>query len=536
MKSPNFESMQMNESEVFAKNWSSIVLWGGLIFLFGYWLFGFDGITFSDDVYYLLAGRDFWEGKMGTNDYHFSSRWGAYIPAGLIVHWFGMNPHWASAISFIAYLITFLLLFRLQSEKEGKLIFSIWMLTQVYLLHFLTKVYPDALLVLCVAFVVFASTFRFQKPFLAALGIIIGFFVGMVTKETMILLGTFPILILYFDWRSKKMNFSFLGYLIALGTAVILLYLSYFWWKFGDPFYRVTSINAGHYVSEFTYGDKGWKSILRRVSYLPITTFVERIYWPWIVFAIPGIWNALKTKKPIDLEFSLAFLSLLIGFWFMSSTLELYNPIYLNPRHLIVIVPILAFLIGSGWKAWKTNPKMKWTIMSLMILGVAISVFQNDWKTAAFQGVLTVLLFLRKSNWQLAAFSLVLISPAISAIQYQKELKDYPHLINELNREILSTENQSPILVNNFIYFSREVLIPDQGLTENKLIPVESADSLIQTAPEEIRVFIYHYYQHAYPQEEEDIVPLESLLEPSYQLQEGRVNGQVEVNVYRKRN
>ena len=331
------------------------------------------------------------------------------------------------------------------------------------------------------------------------------------------------------------MNLSFLGYLIALGLSVILLYLAYFWWKFGDPFYRVSSINAGHYVSEFTYADKGWKSIWRRLSYLPITTFVERIYWPWIVFAIPGIWNALKTKKPIDLEFSLAFLSLLIGFWFMSSTLELYNPIYLNPRHLIVIVPIMAFLIGSGWKTWKTNPKMKWTIMSLMILGVTISVFQNDWKTAAFQGVLAVLLFLPKSSWQLAAFSLVLIGPAILAIQYQKGLKDYQNLIKSLNKELLSPENQTPILVNNFIYFSREVLIPEQGLTDKKLIPIESADSLIRTAPEEIRVFIYKYYQHAYPQEEEDIRPLGSLLEPSYQMQEGQVDGQIEIQVYRRR-
>jgi hypothetical protein len=50
-------------------------------FLITFWLVGFDGITFSDDVYYLLAGKSFWRGTMVFSDYHFSTRWGAYIPA-----------------------------------------------------------------------------------------------------------------------------------------------------------------------------------------------------------------------------------------------------------------------------------------------------------------------------------------------------------------------------------------------------------------------------------------------------------------------
>ncbi|HAZ25615.1 MAG TPA: hypothetical protein DCY95_14270, partial [Algoriphagus sp.] len=101
----------------------------------------------------------------------------------------------------------------------------------------------------------------------------------------------------------------------ACGITAALLYLGYFWAKFGDPFYRVTSINAGHYVSEFTYADKGISSIIKRITYSPFLTFIERAYWPWIVLAIPGFWKLWKERS--HPEFTLAFICLILGFWFM---------------------------------------------------------------------------------------------------------------------------------------------------------------------------------------------------------------------------
>src|SRR5690606_20965075 len=131
--------------------------------------------------------------------------------------------------------------------------------------------------------------------------------------------------LLYFDWKKKDINRTF--YLAALSTGIILsaAYLSYFWVKFGYPLHRVSSINAGHYISEFTYADKGLWSILRRLTVLPIITFVERSYWAWIVFALPGIVLGLKSKQTPALEVTLACICLLIGFWFMTSTLDFYN-------------------------------------------------------------------------------------------------------------------------------------------------------------------------------------------------------------------
>lgn len=54
------------------KNSKSIYFLTGSLFLIGYWIFGYDGITFSDDVYYMQFGRDFWRGLELRDSSHFT--------------------------------------------------------------------------------------------------------------------------------------------------------------------------------------------------------------------------------------------------------------------------------------------------------------------------------------------------------------------------------------------------------------------------------------------------------------------------------
>src|SRR5688572_20792879 len=109
----------MPNSEIKFTQSKSVAFCFGALFLFMYWLFGFDGITFSDDVFYLLAGKSFWEGTMEFNAYHFSTRWGAYVPSGLIGFLFGFDPHRISLISLVSYLGTLALLLRLLPKNQN---------------------------------------------------------------------------------------------------------------------------------------------------------------------------------------------------------------------------------------------------------------------------------------------------------------------------------------------------------------------------------------------------------------------------------
>lgn len=491
----------------------------GAGFLFLYWLFGFDGITFSDDVYYLLAGKNFWEGTMEFSDYHFSTRWGAYIPSGLVGFLFGFDPHRISLISFISYLGTLTLLIKVLPKGSNPWILLIWLSTQVYFLHFLTKVYPDSQLVFWSVLIPFSAVYRKEKPVLAAFGVIAGLFFGFLTKETIILLAPLPIFLFAFDWKNGIKSFSFYSALLGFGLVIGCIYLGYFWIEFGNLFYRFESIQDGHYISEFTYADKSTWVMLNRLTILPIITFVERSYWVWIVFAIPGLLKIRKNPQSPGIEFGFAFLSLIGLFWVMSSTLRFYNPIYLNPRHLIILVPVLAFLICLGWKEWQHNPRLKGILISLILFGAAISLLQFDWKMAAFQVSIPVMIYFiqgKKLEWTMGIYLMI---PAIMAVCYQLKLKEYNSLIKTISGLSLIPSNQSLILTNNFLDFSKEVIFPKDKSVQNLLFPIEKLDSIKSHSPQKIRVLIYDYYKHAYPKEQEDVDALEIWLNENYKLE-----------------
>jgi hypothetical protein len=479
----------------------------GCLFLIGYWIFGFDGITFSDDVFYLLAGKNFWEGTMEFNEYHFSTRWGAYVPSGLIGHLLGFEPHQISLISLISYLASLYLLLKIIPKNFPSWVLVLWFCTQVYFMHFLTKVYPDSSLVFWTLLVPVAAVARNSKPYLSAFLLVFALFAGFLTKETIVFLAPFPVLLFLFDWKSGSIPKAFYGSLILFGLLLGFIYLGYFWIKFGDPFYRITSIQAGHYISEFTYADKGICSILKRIT-----------YWPWMVFAIPGLVFAWKNRTSPTTEFALALLSLLLCFWFMSTNLKFYNPLYLNPRHLIILTPVLAFLIANGWKIWQRNRRLKNLMIVLLAVGIMISFFQQDWKMAGFQIGLAGLIFLPESHFRNLGFILVLVIPAIISIPFQRNLKQYSSLMDVLNKEISSTGNQSLILTNNFIDFSEKVLFPIEFKAHGLLFPIEKIGELKSNPPEELRVLIYAYYKHAYPKEQVDVDALEIWLGEKYEL------------------
>lgn len=506
-----------------------------VFFLMTYWLVGFDGITFSDDVYYLVAGESFWQGTMEFSDYHFSTRWGAYIPSGLIGFIFGNDPHTVSAISLISYLGTYLLLLRVTKGTNALIVLSLWFCTQVYFLHFLTKVYPDSVLVFWVCLIPFAAIYRNQHGILAGLFLVIGLFAGFLTKETIIFLAPFPILLAYFDYNSNQVNWKFYGAILISGLILGITYLSYFSITFGDPLYRISSINAGHYISEFTYADKGLWSILKRLTILPFQTFVARAYWPWLVFTLPGLVFGLKNKASKSFSFSIAIICLMLGFWFMSSTLAFYNPIYLNPRHLIILVPILAFLIASGWEKWQNRKVWQVRIIGLLLLGVVIALLMQDWKMAGFNALLTVPILLKNQKLKLIVLGLLLLSPAMYSIKYQTNLKQYDSLIKTLNTETQVTDLNTSIYTHSFIDFSKKVLLPNDSIAQELLIPLYQFPTESSQFPKKLKVLIYDYYQHAYPEEQVDVDAISVWLSKNYELLRTYKTGNIRMSEYERK-
>src|SRR5690554_6046561 len=127
----------------------NIALLLGIVSLIGYWLFGYDGITFSDEVAYLQLGHQLWNDQAVVSDYHFTSRWGAFLFSGFFTHIFGFSDRYASLATLGFYLLTLYILWKITPLKSRKWT-VLFFISNIYLLHFLTKVYPDGFLILWV--------------------------------------------------------------------------------------------------------------------------------------------------------------------------------------------------------------------------------------------------------------------------------------------------------------------------------------------------------------------------------------------------
>jgi hypothetical protein len=153
---------------------------------------------------------------------------------------------------------------------------------------------------------------------------------------------------------------------------------------------------------------------------------------------------------------------------------------------------------------------------------------------AGFQAVFFLLLLPKKLPYRTSLFAVVLLIPALFSIFYQKQLKSYPTLVDTLKQTTSSTENQEVILINNFLDFSKGVLLDGDTLAQSKLIGIEKIDSLKTLQPPKVRVLIYRYYQHAYPKEQVDVDALEKWLDAEYVPIEEKEKDQIWVRSFKR--
>lgn len=508
-------------------------MWGGLIFIFTFWILGYDGITFSDDIFYLTAGQRFWEGKALDADHHFSDRIGSFIFSGLFTYIFGFSDRIGSIPSLLSY--TGILLIAASILRAHQLSWTIiFLTTQVYFLHFLSKVYPDSLLACWVLLVPVASMYRHRFPMVSAGGLMFALIAGFMTKETMIFLLPFPLVLFFLDYKSGKLG-NFHWGMLLYGVSFSLLYFGYYAWFYGDAFYRIQAVHQGHYISEYTFFDKDVSAIWWRVSIGPLFTFVERGYWLWLILAVPAFVSGLKQYRLIYTEFAWTLLLLLIGFWWMSTSLEYYNPLHLNPRHLLILVPITSILIGIGFKDWLDTSIIRKAVVLGLFFGAFIGIIAGDWKQVAFlgafAGTLALRQFLKGTRIKLALGFLLLI-PVVFSVYYQYQVKNYQYFTKMLHHVVTGTDE--PIIVNNFVDFSKTVLLTKYQDQQSKLIPIEALEDFRTAVPEHFTWFIYNYYLHAYPKEIVDIIAFEEMIEEmGYELIHESSNSWVQVLKYK---
>jgi len=477
-------------------------LYGAYTFLLIMWIAGYQGIDFKDDIFYIETGWAFWNGLPIQFDNHLSLRWGAYLYSGLFTYLLDYSDRSASLITLLFYGLTVTLVWWVIPYNNLKKWGVLFYLAHVFVIHYLSKVHPDSLLILWVLLVPISSLYRHKNPIAASAVMVLAIAFGLGTKETMVFMVPFVLLLFPFDYyKGKKMTFYY--YFIGFAVLGIIMYLGYFYLYFHDPFFQFKLLHEAENIFSVTDREEGWRNLLSRLTYRPIHSLVDNYYWLWMVMAIPSWYYGAKYQKTIHIEFALCNSLLLLGFWFMTSSLDSYQPVQLNPRYLIIMIAPLSVSIASGIIFWIQNETWRRNMALLLVAGGLTALFRSEWLVGFFLEAVAVVIYFvyHKRLW--LYFATLMAVPIIASVQYQQQLKNYRHFRNHLSTQVLEAEAEKiPLFTHEFIYRSSNVILrePDKSYTIASLYRFE--EEVQQNIPDRFTLFTYSYYRHAFPEEQ----------------------------------
>ena len=307
-----------------------------LFFFYGH--FGFDDLYYAELAQGLLAGHlDY------TDHYVFRivplAAWAASYAV------FGMGDTSSALPAMVATTGTLITLYLiLQHRPTWELALAVAMYFGMkWNLFYSDKLMPDAM-VAAFAFAAWAGYVMHRNRDTATGGVIaaLGLFLAFNCKGTVILLV--PLFLCYFvaDARSRRLRWWWR--MLAVVVPLLLAYLAVVYALTGAPFTRFSAIVANHYLNPCSYDVLPLAHLIERLTSGFFGMASDAKLLPHLFIATAGfIVLRLRRVRGWDAYFYpvtavLCFLSIN----FMTISLTSYNPVCLDPRHVLLFSPILA--------------------------------------------------------------------------------------------------------------------------------------------------------------------------------------------------
>src|SRR5690606_3115959 len=115
--------------------------------------------------------------------------------------------------------------------------------------------------------------------------------------------------------------------------------------------------------------------------------------------------------------------------------------------------------------------------------GILISLIQEDWKMAAFQGLAFLLTLPKNLSYRTWGFAVLLLAPALAAPVFHQKTKNYPLLIQTFEKESEAAGAQQLILTHSFIDFSKAILFPENQALQTQICSIDKLDSIKSLDP-----------------------------------------------------
>jgi hypothetical protein len=367
------------------KNILLFITFCGAIIL--YHFFCYTGHFGYDDMEYSKLSVELLRGHFDSSN-HFSFRFPIIILTALSYKVFGIND-FAGSIPplIISCSILWIVYLSLKNASNAVLIAGLGLCCFSNWFTFYTdKLMPDIYVAFSVSLAIYIlHQYRFhsqKNTILYSISLCGTLLFGFMAKETIVL--TLP-LFLYFCIKDllQKRHLKFWISNVAIGIILLILYFSVIWYITGDFNKRFTTIDSNNYLNSCSYGKQSLEILLKRISIDFYSLMISQsMFIAFILILGAIIHNGIKQLFKIDDSLNFYILSsclLVISANFMSISISSYNPMCLDPRHYLYLIPVTAIPAAHIFNSLLQERKLNIILILLTLLSILIAyLFETD--------------------------------------------------------------------------------------------------------------------------------------------------------------
>ncbi|MBL4708532.1 MAG: glycosyltransferase family 39 protein [Flavobacteriales bacterium] len=343
--------------------------------------FGFDDMEYAEMSHQLLLGEaDF------SN--HFTYRFSIIFPTAISYFLFGINDWSSSFPTMVASALVLLLVYRLlRKESIATISIALTMtLFSEWFLFYSNKLMVDVYVCLGILSIIYSLyQIRFQQDekttkyaILFALSLIFSF----MAKGTVILILPLLLFLFIHDIFHRR-HILFWKKSIILSSLVLMLYFILIHFLTGDFTSRFSAIESNGYINRCSYVMQESAVFIKRIT----RDFFEMLRNEGpargFVFVISALLfgkklHFLSLKTPLSFFLICSFI-LFLSSNFMSISLNGYNPMCIDLRHYLWLIPISA--IATSLLIQQISTDKKFLLLVLISLGLlCLNTFLSDSK------------------------------------------------------------------------------------------------------------------------------------------------------------
>jgi 4-amino-4-deoxy-L-arabinose transferase-like glycosyltransferase len=417
-----------------------LILWLAFFVSVCYHYIAYVGHYGYDDLHYARIASNFNQGIIDYSD-HFTFRWPIVFFTALAYKLGGVSD-FTSAIPSL--LITFSSLFivytLLKKQTKTVVLFGIALVSfNHWSIFYADKIMTDIYIALSVLFCVYCIyRYKFDAPqkkqLLWAFLLSCGFLFGIIAKGTNVLLiPVFAFLFVLDLIQRKPIKFWLFSLLFTI--LLFLAYMGIIRYLTGNIFQLFDAIAGNSYLNFCSYDLQSKFVLFKRLFYDYFEMMIFQCMTAGLIFVLAYFFQ--KGTKKIFLvndEFSFFLLVSLLLFLssnFMSISLLSYNPMCVDPRHYLFLIPIAAIPAAKIIGDFVDNKQLSTNILLALFILTVLALFI---KGNSFLELYLPLLFLftayayfptHKIGKQIFCllFILVLLIKPITMVAYAKDFQ-----------------------------------------------------------------------------------------------------------------